>query len=71
MVENMHWIVIKPTKVIMQKVRYIVSYCDEVIIIDNQSWCIVHVYVDDDFNRMSLLLNLERVINGSNVNNLT
>jgi hypothetical protein len=29
------------------------------------------MYVDDDYNRMSLLLNLERVINGGNVNNLT
>jgi hypothetical protein len=35
MVENMHWIVIKPTKAIMQKVRYIIIYYDEVITIDN------------------------------------
>jgi hypothetical protein len=29
------------------------------------------MYVVDGFQRMSLLLNLERVIGGSNVNNLT
>jgi hypothetical protein len=55
----------------MKKVKYIVIYCDEIITIDNQSWCSVHMYVDDDFNKMSLLLNVERVINGGNANNLT
>jgi hypothetical protein len=71
MVENMHCIVIGPNKITMQKVKYIVVYCDEVTIIDNQSWCSVHVYVNDDFDRMSLLLNLEGVITGGNANNLT
>jgi hypothetical protein len=71
MVENMHCIVIKPTKVTMQKVRYIAISCDEVTTIDNQSWCNVHVYVDDEFNRISLLLNLEGVISASNAKNLT
>ncbi len=71
MVENMHCTTIKPTKINMKKVKYIVIYCDEIITIDNQSWCSVHMYVDDDFNKMSLLLNVERVINGGNANNLT
>jgi hypothetical protein len=31
----------------------------------------VHTYVVDGFKKMSLLLNFEKVINGSNVDNLT
>jgi hypothetical protein len=71
MIENMYCIVIKPIKVTMQKVKYIAIYYDEVTTIDDQSWCSVHVYIDDDFNKMSLLLNLEGVISGGNANNLT
>jgi len=71
MVENMHQIVIISTRAIVQKVKYLVINCDEVTTIDNQSWCNVHAYVVDDFKRIPLLLNLERVIGGSNVDNLT
>jgi hypothetical protein len=31
----------------------------------------MHTYVVDDFKRISLLSNLEKMINGSNVDNLT
>jgi len=55
----------------VQKAMYIIVNCDEVIAIDNQSWCSVHTYVVDGFKRMSLLLNLEKVFNGCNVDNLT
>lgn len=50
---------------------YIIINCDEVITINNRSWCSVHTYVVDGFKRMSLLLNLEKVISGCNVDNLT
>jgi len=67
----MHLIVIISTKAIVQKARYLVISCDEVTTIDNQSQCNFHAYVVDDLKRIPLLLNLERVINGSNVDNLT
>jgi hypothetical protein len=50
---------------------YLSISCDEVSTIHNQFWCNVHVYVVDGFKMMPLSLNLERVIDGSNVNNLT
>jgi len=70
-IKNMHHIVIESTKVVGQKVSYLNISCDEVSTIHNQFWCNVHVYVVDGFKMMPLSLNLERVIGGSNVNNLT
>ncbi len=67
----MHHIVIESIKVVGQKVSYLSISCDEVNTIHNQFWCNVHVYVVDGFKMMPLSLNLERVISGSNVNNLT
>jgi hypothetical protein len=71
MAENMHSIVTVSTKAIVQKARYLAISCDEVTTIGNQSWCNFHAYVVDDLKRILLLLNLERVISGSNVDNLT
>jgi hypothetical protein len=71
MVKNMHHIAIEFSKVVGQKVSYLSISCDEVSTIHNQFWCNVHVYVVDDFKMMPLSLNLERVIGGSNGNNLT
>jgi len=71
MAENMHSIVIVSTKAIVQKARYLTINGDEVTTIDNQSRCNFHAYVVDDLKRIPLLLNLERVISGSNVDNLT
>jgi len=45
--------------------------CDELNTIDNQSWWYVHVYVTKEQKRLSILLNLQRMIDGSIVNNLT
>jgi hypothetical protein len=67
----MHSIVTISTKAIVQKARYLAINCDEITTIDNQSRCNFHAYVVDDLKRIPLLLNLERVINGSNVYNLT
>ncbi len=64
-VESMHRIVE------VKKAMYIIINYDEVITIDNRSWCSMHTYVVDGFKRMSLLLNLEKVISGCNVDNLT
>jgi hypothetical protein len=55
----------------MQKPKHLAINYDEVTTIDNQSWCNVHAYVVDDFKRIPLLLNLERVIGGDNVDKLT
>ncbi len=67
----MHCIVIEFTKVVVQKVRHFAISYDEVITIDYKSWYNVHAYVVDDFQRMRFLLNIKKMIGGSNVNKLT
>ncbi len=57
-------------QVVIQKAKYIVVNYDEVITIDNQSWCSLHVYIVDRFKWVALLLNLERVFNKSTIDNL-
>jgi hypothetical protein len=54
----------------VQKARYLGISYDEVTTIDNQFWCNVHAYVVDNLKKIPLLLNLERVIGGGNVDNL-
>jgi hypothetical protein len=55
----------------MQKSLFISMSCDEVTTIDNQSWLFVHVYVTNEWKRVSILLNLQRVVDGAIFNNLT
>jgi hypothetical protein len=45
--------------------------CDELNTIDNQSWLYVHVNVTKEWKRLLILLNLQRMIDGSIANNLT
>jgi formyltetrahydrofolate hydrolase len=45
MAKFMHQAVMKATKVVVQVAHYVVLSCDEVSIIDNQSWLFVHYYV--------------------------
>jgi len=71
MVETMHQIVFRSIKATKKKTKYIVISCDKFITIDNQLWRNVHVYVIDGFNKVSLLLNLKKVVDGGPSNNLT
>jgi hypothetical protein len=45
--------------------------CDELTTINNHSWLSIHVYVREEWKRLPILLNLQRVVNGSIVDNLT
>jgi hypothetical protein len=68
MAKTMHCIVMQSTKVVVQKVKYIIVGCDEVITI-NQSWCIVHAYIVGGFKKVSLLMNFEQVLAKSTIDN--
>jgi hypothetical protein len=39
--------------------------------LDNQSWIFVHAYVVENWRRQSILLNLEKVVEGGTSNNFT
>jgi hypothetical protein len=45
--------------------------CNEVSIIDNQSWLLVHAYVVQNWLKLPILLSLECVVLQSNADNLT
>jgi len=45
--------------------------CDEITILDNQSWISMHAYVVENWKRQPILLNLERVVDKGTSNNLT
>jgi hypothetical protein len=56
---------------VVQKARFIFIYVDEVTIVDFQSWLGVHVYFVDRWKCNLILLTLEQLINGGNINNFT
>jgi hypothetical protein len=55
---------------VVQKIKYLVVSCDEITIIDIQSLCNMHAYIVDDFKRMPLLLNFEKLVGKGFVDNL-
>jgi len=67
----MHELVPWGTCVTMQKVQFISMSCDEVTMIDNQSWISTHVYVVEGWKWLPILLTLQQVVEGSHVDNLT
>jgi hypothetical protein len=44
---------------------------NEVITIENQSWILVHAYVMHAWKRIPILLTLQHIVEGGNVDNLT
>jgi hypothetical protein len=60
--KTMHCIIIQSIKVVIQKAKYLVINCDEVTTIDNQCCCSVHIYIVDDFRKISMLLNPIKVV---------
>ncbi len=45
--------------------------CDEVTMMDNQSWVNIHVYLANGFKCILILLNLEKLIGSGTIDNLT
>jgi hypothetical protein len=52
MVQHMHGIILEATKFVVGVVQYLSFTCDEVSIIDNQSWLSVHAYVVQNWLRI-------------------
>ncbi len=51
--------------------RFLVMSCDEVTMMDNQSWVNIHVYLANGFKCILILLNLEKLIGSGTIDNLT
>ncbi len=71
MAKTMHSLVLQAIKVVVQKTLFILVNCDEVTTIDNQSWLSIHLYVIDGWKWVSILLNLQKVLDGATSTNLT
>jgi hypothetical protein len=71
MSESLLNVVQAKTKEIVSVASYFSISCDEVTTVDNQSWISIHVYTISDWERVLLLLFLERVIEGGSVENIT
>jgi hypothetical protein len=54
-----------------QVVQYLSITCAEVTTIDTQSWINIHVYVVQDWAKVSILMSLEQITKGATANNLT
>jgi hypothetical protein len=68
MAKMMHCIIMQSTKIVVQKVKYTIVGCGEVITL-NQSWSIVHACIVDGFKKVPLLMNFERVFAKSTIDN--
>jgi hypothetical protein len=71
MAESLYSVVQNRTKVVVSGTKYLSLSCDEVITVDNQSWISIHAYVLVDWERVPLLLSLERLTEASNVVHIT
>ncbi len=59
------------TKDIVSAAPYFSISCDEVTTVDNQSWISIHVYTISDWERVPMLLSLERVIEGGSAESIS
>jgi len=66
----MHKKIIKRVKEVIASSKYLALSCDEVTMIDNQSWISIHFYVVGDWCHIRILIYLQQVIEGRGVDNL-
>jgi hypothetical protein len=70
MAECLHKQLIKKIKEVVVGLKYFSLSCDEVTMIDNQSWISIHYYVVQDWCHLPILIFLEQIIEGGGSNNL-
>lgn len=70
MSQTIEHVMLNKTNKIMQVVTFFSLSCDEVTLVDCQSWINAHGYVVRDWKRVLLLLTLERVVEGGTTYNL-
>jgi hypothetical protein len=55
----------------MGATHYRVLNCDEVFIVDNQSWLSIHDYVMQNWVKIPIVISLDQVVEGLRNDNLT
>jgi hypothetical protein len=67
----MHKQVIKRIKEVITSSKYLTLSCDDVTMIDNQSWISIHSNNVQDWCRIPIFIYLEHVTEGGGADNLT
>jgi hypothetical protein len=62
---------LKQIQIIVVIASFLSLSADEVIAIENQSWISMHAYVMHAWKRIPILLTLQHIVEGGNVDNLT
>jgi hypothetical protein len=63
--------ILKQIQTIVVKASFLFLNADEVITIDNQSWISMHAYVMHAWKKKFIILTLQHIVDGGNVDNLT
>jgi hypothetical protein len=63
--------VLKVIRAIVGATCYPACRCDEVFVVDNQSWLYVHCYVMHNWVRIPILISLDQVVEGSRNDKMT
>lgn len=71
MADSLNHVVTEKTKQMLRAMKFLSLTIDEVTSIENQSLLFVHGYVIEKWERKPILLNLERIVDGCNADNLT
>jgi hypothetical protein len=51
----------------LDKTNVFVLFCNEIILIDNQSWLWIHAYTIQDWTKVRMLLSIEHLMDGFHV----
>jgi hypothetical protein len=70
MAKFMHQEVMKATRARVGVARYVALNCDEMSTVDNQSWLSIHRYVVQNWVRISILVSLDKMLEGLGSDNL-
>lgn len=71
MVEAFESMIQRETKCFVEATTFVAINIDEINIVDNQSWLSLDAYVVKDWNRVPILISLQRVVVCGTSNNLT
>ena len=71
MAEIMHAQINSKLKEVIKQARFFSITCDEVTSIDNKSWLCIHIYTEERWGQVPMLLSLERVVDTTAKNMMT
>jgi len=66
MVKSPHTIIMQATMPMVHNTNYVVLFCDEKILVNNQFWLSIHVYIIHNWTMVPILMSLEGAMDGFN-----